>query len=138
MATRNSVPFESGLQHVPLLGRAPDQSLELERQRLRDSRHVLAQTSLSLRRNRRRDDGEVVAARTGVTRRRDQRRARAQRQRCRTGWQADSFAEELNLDAVALDVTVTEQSNDAAVFQRLEQHRAGVLVEWLDADPDRL
>src|SRR3984957_7095369 len=108
MATRNSVPFESGLEHVPLLGRAPDQSLELEPQRLRDSRHVLAQPSLSLRRNRRRDDGEVVTARTRVTRRRDERRARAQRQCCRTSRQADPFAEELDLDAVALDVTVTE------------------------------
>ena len=65
-------------------------------------------------------------------------RAGAQGQRRGAGGQAHALAEELDLDAVALDVAVTEQPDDAAVLQCLEQHGAGVVVERFDANADRL
>ena len=80
----------------------------------------------------------MIAARSRVTGRRHQRGAGTQRQRRRTGRQPNRLAEELDLDAVALDVTVAQETDDATVLQGLQQHGAGVLVEWFDADADRL
>src|SRR5580700_7703149 len=127
-----------GLEHVPLLGRPLDVLLEVPRDLLGDAGHVLPERAGPGGVNGRRHVGQVVGARPREHGGRDQHRPGAQRQRCRAGREGRHLAEELDLDPVADEVSVTQEADEPPVAQHLDHLGARVLVERHDIQPRRV
>ena len=109
-----------GLEEVPLLGCGADEHLQLGRQELRDARDVVAQGALAARTDTGgRMIGVVTVSLRGEVHRGGQdRRAGPQSEGRRSARQRRALAEELDLDAAALDVPVREQAHDLVGPQR--------------------
>ena len=102
-----------GRLEVPLLGGTTDQVLEPPAQLLGQAGHVVTEPPLAGQVQRRAHDG-VVAGPLEEDGRGDERCARAQGHGHRSGRQGGLLPEEVDLDAVAVDVAVRQEADDVA------------------------
>ena len=115
------------LEHVPLVRCTPDEVLEFVRRAAAVPARTSARRPSPLRSSveRRAHDAEMPVGAIGeVHRGRQQRRAGADRQRRRAGRQRGVLAEELDLDAAALDVAVAQQAHDVVALAARRAPRA--------------
>ena len=121
------------LKEMPLRRGSADEVLELVGEVLGDVGYVVAEAASSLRQEGWSDDTQVSVGLAGeVHGDRQDRRPGAQRQGGGAGWQRRALAEELDLDASAADVAVTEQADDLVLLQRLQRRPPGVRAEGHD------
>ncbi len=113
---RGPVPVggPEGLEDVPLLGCAPDQSLEAVGDLLGDAADVGPQRALPGEVDGRLDDGAVVAPRTAVDGPGHEPGTRAQGEGGGTGRHGRLLTEELDVHTGSLDVPVAQQPDEAA------------------------
>ena len=105
------------MEKMPLLGGAADQVFELGREDLGHSVHVGAQTlTAALGRQCWPYHGVVTVVAVGeIDADRKNGCARSQTECCRTSGQGRLFPEELDRDAVAVDIAVAQQTDDFVV-----------------------
>ena len=120
---------------MPLLGRTTDHLLHPVGDLLRKSKYILSKRAAAARIDRRIDDGPVITPWAAVDRPGAEHCARAERQRGGAGRHRRPLSEEVHLDAVLLDISVTQQADQSPVAQCRQQRSPRVLVERHDGDP---